>query len=690
MLRLSALVLALSVSFVAPAAPASESAPAPPPVSAFFTNRAVSDAVLSPSGRYIAFVAKNADAVAVGVVDRDTQKTSQALLLHGSQFSINWAYWMSEDRILLGITVLKLRRVGDDPRGAIESYKYGRFMVAADRDGQQAVVMFRDDKRALRGAADYVNFVGLLPLDPDHVLAMAPNKEARSTVWKVDLRTGAAERVEEGDPHTTGWVTDSEGNLVIRYRRFSTSVQIEARAPGDKSWTEIRRVRDRDSRELSEFEVLGPGLRRGTVYVAVKPLKPNEGEARNLYLYDIAARTLSAPLWPDLKYDLDVVVRPNPAAEAAAVCYVADTERCDFKDKVAQANFRGLERFFGGERNIRPVSFSQDGRWWLLKVSGPQDPGSYYIYDTKAHEAEPVATSRPELLPEQLGKMERFEYRTRDGAAIPAYLTIPPHPGKGPLPLVVMPHGGPEARDSIDFDPASQVLASRGYMVMQPNFRGSGGYGLSYAQAGYGQWGLRMQDDVTDGVRALIRTGRVDPKRICIFGASYGGYAALYAGATTPELFRCVISMAGVADLEAMHRFERERGGGENSPRYRYLLTSVGDPSKDRTRLEQTSPINYAKTYQPPVLLFHGDVDTTVSVDQSKAMERALRAAGKDVRLKVFRGEAHGGWTEANMTEMFTELLAFLDAHIGPASAQAAAPSQPVPPHATQANAPAA
>jgi dipeptidyl aminopeptidase/acylaminoacyl peptidase len=307
-------------------------------------------------------------------------------------------------------------------------------------------------------------------------------------------------------------------------------------------------------------------------------------------------------------------------------------------------------------------------------VRSPTDPGAYYVFDRQAGTMTLVAERHPDLSADRLAPMETFKYRARDGMLIPAYVTRPPGAVAGkPLPLIVMPHGGPEARDSLDFDIWAEFFATRGYLVLQPNFRGSAGYGRKYAEAGYGQWGGKMDDDITDGVLQLIKSGRVDKNRICIFGASFGGYAALYGGAKTPELYKCIASFAGVSDLNALVNWEHATKGHEG--RYHYAARSIGDPTKDSARLAAASPITYAASYKPPVLLIHGADDASVPVIQSKMMQAALQKAGKDVRLVIYPHEGHTDWTPTDEQAALTEIAAFIESHIDPVQTGAAKPA---------------
>jgi dipeptidyl aminopeptidase/acylaminoacyl peptidase len=227
--------------------------------------------------------------------------------------------------------------------------------------------------------------------------------------------------------------------------------------------------------------------------------------------------------------------------------------------------------------------------------------------------------------------------------------------------MVVIVHDGPRRRDSLDYDALSQVLATRGYMVFKPNFRGSGGYGRAWARAGERQWGGLMADDVTDGVKALIAAGRADPDRICIMGGGYGGYAALQAGAAQPDLYRCVASWGGPSDLIAELKQQKKRPDGA----YGYWLESIGDPETEAARIEAASPIRHAAEFKAPVLLIHGSEDDVVPVEQSKDMAAALEKAGKTVRLMVLEGEGHGDFGPAGSKQMLAAVADFVTANTG-------------------------
>ena len=256
-----------------------------------------------------------------------------------------------------------------------------------------------------------------------------------------------------------------------------------------------------------------------------------------------------------------------------------------------------------------------------------------------------------------LGESQAIEYLARDGKTIPAYLTLPPGGNRKNLPLVVMPHGGPEDRDSAHFDYLTQFIATRGYAVLQPQFRGSTGFGEAYRNAGRHEWGGLMQDDVTDGVRHLVADGTADPARICIVGGSYGGYAALAGAAYTSGLYACAASIAGVSDLPLMLiEVARQRGG--DSDAIAYWLGHIGEPMDPK--IAAKSPARSVATIRAPILLMHGIDDSIVPILQSESMSAALRKAGKPVKFVKLKGEDH--WLSQSDTrlQVLQELEKFL------------------------------
>lgn len=409
-----------------------------------------------------------------------------------------------------------------------------------------------------------------------------------------------------------------------------------------------------------DFYPIAPGPGPNQVYVAAR-LASNDLAA--LYLYDTSTGEFGTPVQTPTNADISTPWINAATRELFATCEFAQRMSCRARDAQMQRHLNGLNRFFENTANVHLVNMSADSARWLLYVDGPRDPGSYYFYEPSSARLEPLARVFPSIDFEALSPTEVVPYTSRDGTPLWAYVTS--RPGLTRAPMIVMPHGGPEARDYYGYDAFAQFLASRGYVVVQPNFRGGDGFGRSFADAGRQQWGLRMQDDVTDAVQHMIATGSVDPQRICIVGASYGGYAALTGVALTPDLYKCAISIAGVSDLRLMLR--AERASGARSMNYQYWLRSIGN---DRDQLASVSARFLVDRITAPVLLLHGDADDTVLIDQSQVMERAMRGAGKSVRFVSLEGENHywNDWSRESRLVLFRETEAFLAQHLGPAN----------------------
>ena len=625
----------------------------------FYAKPTFSLAELSPDGASVAYVQTVDDVSVILVRDLKTQKVEPVINLGDKTLSVQWLEWKDNVRLVAGVTL-------SDPKTATDfsSLRYGNYIFAVDRGGKNLVRLMQGgafDK--LRGAQVY--FLDRLSVDPDHILVTVPSGAHSDTaIMKVDIHTGDGVLVERMGEDVDSWVTDVNGVVTLRYRRYAPGISVETRPLGSKKWTQISTLYDRDLKALDEVKFYGPTEKPAEFYVLAKPKTPAEGDHARLRTYDIATKTFGDPIWPALDADIDDVLYDGDTHRIAGVCYTVDVQTCELSDRLLNAHLRALRTYFGADRDVLLMPYHHDDKWWLLYVSGPDHRGAYYLYDLTAKHVDVLADPFPQLPTEKLAVRERYSFKARDDVSVAGYLTRPRQAAKGPLPLIVLPHGGPEARDRFEYDTWSQVLATRGYLVFQPNFRGSAGYGQAFMEAGHKQWGGRMADDITDGVKALIQQGQVDPARICIFGGSYGGYAALFAGATHPALYKCVVSWAGIADLNKDLDYERETFG-PRSALFDYWKTLMGDPAHDADLIKAASPITYAASYQPPVLLIHGEKDYTVDTDQSKVMNTALKRAGKDVKMILYPYEDHRDWERENEEAALGEVLKFVNQHIG-------------------------
>ncbi|MDR7272453.1 dipeptidyl aminopeptidase/acylaminoacyl peptidase [Pelomonas saccharophila] len=370
------------------------------------------------------------------------------------------------------------------------------------------------------------------------------------------------------------------------------------------------------------------------------------------------------------------------------------------EDLIGTQEDAGLNAIQATTHGLKPTTYWFDARWDHLQRSidkalpdtvnilrgNPQgkvlvfsysdrDPGRWLFLDTEKMSLREVSGSRAGIEPGAMRPMQMLSYAAADGLTIPAYLTLPDDGPAKPRPMVVYIHGGPVARDNWIWDFDVQLLAAAGYAVFQPQFRGSSGFGRKFEHAGYRQWGLAMQDDVTAGVKAMIDQGIADPSRICIYGASYGGYAALWGLVKTPELFKCGISLAGVTDIG--ERFTDWSDTNSTEAGREWLRFAVGDINTMAAQFQAVSPEKHAARIRVPVLLAHGTEDKRVPIGHSKRMASALKAAGASVETHWYEDEEHGLRSIANIQKFNAALLDFLDRNIGPASPMAAAASAP-------------
>jgi len=384
-----------------------------------------------------------------------------------------------------------------------------------------------------------------------------------------------------------------------------------------------------------------------------------EGESLEaLYRLDLAGGTPERLFQHD-EADIEAVVTDLAESEVVGVRVHADKPEYHWLDPnhPAAVLHRMLEKAFSGKA-FEIASTTDDGRLALVFVYSDVNPGDYYLFDTEAKNAEFLYGARSWVDPRQMRPKEPIVVESRDGLELHGYLTRP-QDDAGPHPLVVLPHGGPYGvRDRWEFDWEVQLLASRGYAVLQVNFRGSEGYGIDFADAGIREWGGTMQDDLTDATRWAIDEGIAREGNVCIFGSSYGGYAALMGAAREPDLYACAIGHAGIYDLALMF----ETG---DIPTWRigrrYLERVLGG---DEELLRERSPAQRAERIKAAVMLIHGKDDERADYKQAKRMKEALEAADKPFVWRALGDEGHGIYDEKTREEVYTEILGFLDEHL--------------------------
>jgi len=492
--------------------------------------------------------------------------------------------------------------------------------------------------------------------DESRILMPARSPDGNYDLLGVDVTSGRSRIVARGAQNTLDWVVDSTGQPVMRFDHDDRRNRMQVRRRIDGEW----RVAVSETTEIPSITPYG--LTADTEELAVGVRFTSTGVDGIYVLSDSGEFTRT--LIEDANYDVGgAIVDPytNHLIGAHIDTTTPGTLWLDTEMREHQAL---LERSFPG-LFVQIVSWARDRSRLVVRLENGSVPPLYYLFDTTERSASPLGAAYPALLDATLPTREPYSYAARDGVMIPGYLTLPADRDPQNLPFVLLPHGGPEARDIGGFDWLAHFIASRGYVVLQPNFRGSDGLGYKWRDAGGGGWGTgTMQHDLTDGVAALVESGMVDPDRVCIVGASYGGYAALAGATFTPELYACAAAIAPVTNVPAFLTTTREKYGRESSAIASWTRQLGGEENMSRERLRSISPALHAENVQAPILLLHGRDDTVVDISQSNQMERALRRAGADVRLVRLPNEDHGMSTAETRIQMLTELEAFLAEHL--------------------------
>ena len=626
-------------------------AQAPPDLEALYAPPSTADVALSPSGDRIAILRNRT--TAKGVVQswieiadaRDPAGPRTSLNL--GDHETNGISWAHETRLMVWV-VYDVRRKGFPPESIV------RVITLAD-DGTKPAVMFGNRGGSLQYIHDLGTVVDSLPGDPDNVLMRAwEPQRGLPGLYRVNVNTGAATVVEYGALRTGTWLTQ-DGTPMIRLDadRRGSMVRIMARARGETDWKFVHAFRDD---QAPEFSVFGATEKPGVFLGAAR--MPGEDKI-SIREVELTSLKIGPPLLTPASVDAGGVLFDR-LGRPVALSWREDRNRYQFIDAELAPHFERLEASLGPDHSLKLLELSDNHARWLAVASGPREPGRYVLYDTATRAVTELGRSQPDLTPERLGPMASYKVRTRDGADVPAYLTRPASGRPGPL--VVMPHGGPESRDDWGYAVWTQAMAAKGWWVLQVNFRGSGGYGLAYAKAGWRRWGDRMQEDIEDAIADAVAKHGLDAGRVAIMGGSYGGYAALMGAVRRPDLYRAVVSIAGVSDLVEMLKWEQAEDDTPGQETVSFWRSRIGDPVADAEMLARASPRRRAAEVKAPVLLIHGTWDVTVPVVQSRLMAEALTQAGKTVDLWEMKREGHQSSSATIDREILTRCLAFLEA----------------------------
>lgn len=469
------------------------------------------------------------------------------------------------------------------------------------------------------------------------------------SVIRVDLANGKSTVEQQPYDDVWSWSADDKGNLRAGIGVQNNGWFVTYRKSGHGSYKRSPQISWDADDNLGAWRLL---FDSDDGYVI-----SNTSGRGALYKYNFATRQLGEQVFASPTNDVDDYDFDSETGRLVAATYTDDRDRIAWFDPAMKAVQASLDKTFGATRSAFVVSRSRDRGRMIVWVGNATDPGAYYLYEAKTGGLARLAKVADKVDRTGLSSTRYVHYKARDGLDIPAYLTLPVGRQARGLPLIVMPHGGPfGVRDKLQYDAEVQLLANRGYAVLQPNYRGSGGYGTAFDARGEGQWGRAMQDDLDDGMDWAVAQGYADAKRACIVGGSYGGYAALWGATRNPERYRCAVSFAGVSDLKSQLDYSADFFLSRKSRR-KFGAKVQGDKSFD---LAGVSPLTHVDQLKVPVLLVHGDKDSTVPVKQTVLYDKALTAAGKPHETHIYPGEGHGFSKAANEKDYMDRLEAFL------------------------------
>lgn len=611
---------------------------------------------ISPTGEYLAVTAPLEDRIALAVVRR-SDKTITAKAIGGENSLIDNFWWANDERVVVAVA----RRLGtqDAPYATGELH-------AVNADGGRPMLLGSPN-----GVSDMANIGGTFRVAPEAAVFMIDplaDDDSNVLVSAMPLTTDPQTRVEKMNIYNRSRTTVA--TAPVRNASFAVDGAGEVRFARGSGFDNVSKLYYRDARG-QDWRLVNDQAKSGVVMGALgfsedgktaylRTEMPDGPDA--ILAYDPATDSRRPLVRDPVANPFDIIERLD-SHEPAGAWFMGDGIRSRFFDEKSPTArlYRSLEKAFPGHA-VSVTSTTSDGRLALLQIWSDRNNGDFYLFDTTTKQAD-LLYSRREWFPlANVPPSRAIEVKARDGMTLHGYLTLPLGKEKQ-LPMVVLPHGGPFGIfDRWEFDDDSQMLAAAGYAVLRLNFRGSGNYGRDYKNAGARQWGKTMQDDLTDATRWAIDQQIADPSRICIYGASYGGYAALMGAAKEPSLYKCAVGYVGVYDLEKMHK--------DDAKHSRSWKTWTDDWLGERDTLAAVSPVNLAGQIKAPVFLAAGGQDERAPVEHTRKMEKALQQAGVPVESLYFKSEGHGFFTEEHRREYYTRMLAFLSTHLGGAKAR--------------------
>jgi len=612
---------------------------------------------ISPDGKHFAVTKPLEDRTALLILRREDHAFT-AKIMGGPDSVVDDFWWANDERVVVSLS--RKRGSRDEPVSIGELYavnvdgKYS-MLLASPYGVREHAGLVTEISNTLEQS---VYMLDPLAADPRNVLvsAVPVANDPFVRIEKLDIYNRNRVRIAEVPVRRASFVSDQSGEVRFAVGANTDNIsKLYYREARGEQW---RLINDAGTSGQRRFP-LGFSADGRLAYLQVEqPTGPD-----SIVSWDPATGK-ETELLRDTVVDPYQILYDMDGKTPIGASFMHERISNRFFDEAARTPrlYRSLEKVFVHDA-VRMTSATSDGRYVLLFVWGDRNNGDYFLFDTEQKKADRIFSRREWFVPQQVPPSRLVSFRARDGMQLHGYLTEPLTAANGPRPMVLLPHGGPfTVFDQWRFDDDTQLLAAAGYAVLRVNYRGSGNYGRAYTDAGSREWGARMQDDLADATQWAVKEGIADRDRICIYGASYGGYAALMGVARDPALYRCAAGYVGVYDLELMHR-DTSQGSGSGR-------TWAVDWLGDRRELGASSPVNLADRIKVPVFLAAGGKDERAPMEHSKRMERALKRAGVPVETLYYPNEGHGFYTEPHRREYYARLLGFLGQHLGGATAK--------------------
>ncbi len=604
------------------------------PVEDFFRKPEKVNFKISPDGAYLSYMGPYQEKMNVFIMKAGEEEATR--ITNEVERSLYNYFWANDN------TILYVKDVGGDENMQLFSINV--------ETGEEKTVFARENVRA--------EILDILIEKPDEILITTNERNPQVfDPYRFNLVTGELTLLAENPGDIVEWDTDHDGNLRLATATDGVNFSFRYRDSEDQDFRELKNLNFKESFYAMFFDF----------------------DNRNIYCYSDLGRDKGAFVLYDPQKDEELeVVFETPEVDVRNLgysrkrkvltyaSYVTDKTHRHFFDEQAEKMYMHLKGELPGYE-VGVVSGNLNEDQFIILARSDRTMGSYYLYNDSTKELTFITEITPWLNEEYMARMESISYQSRDGLTIHGYLTLPLGVKPRKLPVVVNPHGGPWARDYWGFNDEVQMLANRGYAVLQMNFRGSTGYGKEFWQKSFRQWGRTMQDDISDGAQWLIEQGIADPERIAIYGGSYGGYAVLAGMTLTPELYCCGVDYVGISNMFTFMNTIPPYW----EPLRAMFYEMVGNPAEDSLFLAEVSPVLHVDRIQAPMFIAQGARDPRVNKDESDQMIDALRKRGIEVEYMVKENEGHGFYEQANQFDFYNAMIRFLDAHMKEAAEEA-------------------